>query len=91
MRPMQEHRDPTPEELVSAVRAVHATSAEVASEGDLVSLVNKHMRAIDHCEEALQRIFSTRELERLTGILVDMHRDPLGGDDQSLDAFVDEL
>jgi len=83
--------EPTPQDLVDAIQAVHQSSAEVAKGGNLLARVNMHVAAIARCESVLRRMFSERELERLTGILVDMHRDPLGDDDQTLDNFMEEL
>ena len=78
-------------EVVDAVQAVQATSADELTEGPLVERVNRHMRAVTVCEEVLRKTFSERELERLTRILVDMHRDPLGDGLETVEGFLEDL
>jgi len=85
--------DITPADLVAAVQAVHATSAAMTMEGDICTRVTRHMAAINACEDALRRTFSSPELARLAEILVDMFRDPLAewDDDYTLDGFCSDL
>ena len=80
--------------LIDAVQAVHQTSAECApDEGTLLDRVNRYVAAIDHCEAVLRETFSGRELARLTGILVDIHRAPLcdPDDPDTLATFLGDL
>jgi len=78
--------------LVHAVQRVVATAPGGAEEGSgtLVQRVTRHMRAISRLEATVQALLSEQEQHRLLGVLVDLHRDPLAGD-QSLDELLEGL
>lgn len=78
--------------LVHAVQRVVATAPGGADgdSGTLVQRVQHHMGAIDGLEATVQALFSEQEQHRLLGVLVDLHRDPLAGD-QTLDELMSEL
>ena len=78
--------------LVHAVQRVVATAPGGADgdSGTLVQRVQRHMGAIDRLQATVQALFSGQEQHRLLGVLVDLHRDPLAGD-QTLDELMSEL
>lgn len=72
-----QRREPTGEDLLAAIRNVHATSPQGAEgqAGNLVERVNRQVAAEDRLRDMLGRVLTEDELERFYHLLRDMFTD----------------